>query len=253
MNRYCLIYALLLWATLVEGKIALLDPEMAPEEIRPQVMQGFYILFETKKYAPQYAGDKLSCTNCHFSCGNTLGGEGNGISLVGVPRLYPKKLPNQQEESLAQRINACFEKSMHGNPMPVDSQEMKAMIAYLEWISSGVPPGTKLSWLGVKKLRTSYQPDPKKGEQTFAVNCAMCHGKDGQGEPRADDLSYPPLWGKGAFTHNAGMNKLETFAGFIYENMPYQNVGLTVEQALDIASYVTSQQHPSPRSLKESP
>src|SRR5437868_4689265 len=60
----------------------LVDPETAPEKIRPLVMKGLYTMLETQKHAPAYAGDRITCTNCHFSGGNTLGGENNGISLV---------------------------------------------------------------------------------------------------------------------------------------------------------------------------
>ncbi|CCB86057.1 c-type cytochrome [Parachlamydia acanthamoebae] len=225
-----------------EWRTTLLDPEMAPENIKPLVMQGFRILFDTKKHAPQYAGDEISCTNCHFNCGNTFGGENNGISLVGVTKKYPRAILDNPHYTLEERINACFTKSLNGKPVPLKSKEMKAMIAYLEWISKGV--SNQAPWLGLKKLRSHAIPNAEKGNALYQQHCAACHGKDGEGQLRPDNLKYPPLWGNHSFNQAAGMNDLPTLAAFIYDNMPYQEPRLTVEEVLDIAAYITSQPRP---------
>lgn len=41
--------------------------------------------------------------------------------------------------TLKERINGCMERSMNGEALPNDSREMEAMIAYLKWLSEGVP------------------------------------------------------------------------------------------------------------------
>lgn len=229
-------------------RFALLDPEMAPEAIRPLVMQGFYILKETKKNAPEYAGDSISCTNCHFNCGNTLGGPNGSISLVGVTHLYPKKLNGNPHYTLQDRINACFEKSLNGKPLPKKSKEMQAIMAYLEWISKDVPAGMPVLWLGIKPLRSHHVPNPENGAKIYSSECAMCHGKNGEGQQRKEDLSYPPLWGPHSFNESAGMNRLSTLSAFVYHNMPFQEPNLTVEEALDVAAFIKKQ--PKPK-LKE--
>lgn len=223
------------------NQFQLVDPEQAPESIKPSVMHGFRILMETKKYLPEYAGDRISCTNCHFAEGNTLGGEGGGISLVGVTRFYT------DTNALQQRINACFSKSLHGKPLPIESEEMKAIVAYLDWISKPTQKLATIPWRGVKPLRSSHVPNAQEGAQVYATYCASCHGSDGQGEKRNEDLSYPPLWGEGAFTKNAGMGKLETLASFAYFNMPYEEPHLNVEDILDVSAYIISQPHPNER------
>lgn len=216
----------------------LVDPEMAPPDIKPLVMRGYYIILETKERLPEYAGDRINCTNCHFGAGNTLGGVRNGISLVGVTKKYVK------EFSLAERINSCFEKSLNGKPLPVDSEPMNAMIAYLKWISGPAEKIEKMSWLGLQPIHSTHVPNPIHGEKLYQKHCYECHGSDGQGQPRKDDLSYPPLWGSNSFNSKAGMNDPSIFSCFIYQNMPYNNPALTPEEALDIASFVTKQQRP---------
>lgn len=226
------------------ARFDLVDPDMAPQDIKPLVSYGFRILLETQKYASEYAGGRLTCNNCHFDCGNTLGGANNGISLMGVSRKYPKHLLDKKEYTLGERINACFERSMNGKPVPLDSEMMKGMIAYLDWISHEVSPRSKLPWLGLKHLRSHHVPNPKNGEQIYATTCALCHGSEGQGQPRAHNLSYPPLWGPHSFNKRAGMNRLKTISSFVYYNMPYGQAFLTIEESLDVAAFVISQPRP---------
>lgn len=220
----------------------LADPETAGKDL-PLVMQGYRLMLETKKYAPEYAGDRISCTNCHFNAGNTLGGLNGGISLVGVTKKYPKPLPNGSTYTLAARINACFEKSINGKPLPEDGPYMQALLAYLDWISLPAANHTP-SWLGLKPLSTNVSPDPNRGAELYIKNCALCHGKDGQGQPRKKDLSYPPLWGEHSFNQSAGMNKISTLSSFVFYNMPYGEPSLTTEEATHVASFINKQSRP---------
>lgn len=221
----------------------LVDPELASAEIKPLVMQGYHILMETQKYLPEYAGDRITCNNCHFACGNTLGGSNGGISLVGVTKVYPRSLPGNKTLSLAERINYCFEKSLNGKPLPLDSQPMQAMLAYLEWISSKIPTANT-PWLGLKALKSRHTPDPKNGQKVYLTYCVSCHGSDGQGEPRDENLNYPPLWGSSSFNARAGMHSVPTLASFVYYNMPYTQADLSKKEALDVAAFINEQPRP---------
>ncbi len=229
--------------------IQLVDPETAPPEIHAQVMRGYNLMRYTHKLIPDFAGDLVSCSNCHFSAGNNLGGKNGGISLVGVSQKYPILLPDGKRYTLAERINACFEKSLNGKPIPIDSDDMRSFLAYLAWISSPVaayPEGTP--WLGLnRKMRVDHMMDPEAGKQLYAHRCALCHGKNGEGQRRNEDLNYPPLWGPQAFNTEAGMNVLPILATFIQNNMPYEDPSLTIEEALDIAAFIISQPRPSPK------
>lgn len=232
----------------LEGSV-LVDPEMAPNDIHSQVMYGYRIILETKKHLPTYAGDRINCTNCHFAGGNTQGGENGGISLVGVTHKYLPTNSNAKE-SLAKRINSCFENSLNGRSLPEDSEPMQAMITYLQWISSEITDLSQALWLGLKPLKSLriHEPNPQNGARLYEVHCIMCHGNDGQGQDRPDDLSYPPLWGKGSFNDAAGMNRVELISSFVYDNMPYQAPDLTEEEAIDVSAFITSQPRPIKRS-----
>lgn len=223
----------------------LLDPEEAPPAIRMSVMRGYHIVMDTQKYAKEYAGDRLNCTNCHFEGGDTLGGKNNGISLVGVTTQYPSYSARfDKTMTLADRINNCFERSMNGKALPDDSQEMKDIIAYLSWISKEVSHFKAIPWLGLPPIKSSHVPDRKEGEAIYQTYCAMCHQADGSGQIEGSIEDYPPVWGYASFNDGAGMSMLPMLAPFIYWNMPLGNPALTEEQALDVATYILYQTRP---------
>ncbi len=220
----------------------LVDPQQAPPQIHEAVRLGYHLILNTPKYASQYVGDRLSCTNCHFAGGNTTGGKGGSVSLAGIAAVYPTY--NSRKgivEDLPMRINSCFERSMNGKPLPPDSPEMVAIVTYLHWISKDMPIYQKISWRGLPDLKTTHKPDPEQGKHVYEVYCAMCHGTDGLGEI---DNHIPPLWGPHSFNDGAGMNIESVLAAFIYNNMPYPDAGLSAEQAQDVAAFISHQPRP---------
>lgn len=223
----------------------LLDPEQAPQYDHEAVMQGYRIIMNTPFYAPNYARDQLSCTNCHFMGGDTLGGKDNGISLVGVTTQYPRFSERDGREiDLAERINMCFTRSMSGNPLPVESDQMKAIIAYLNWISKEVMQIKNIPWLGLPKLKSEHVPNVAVGEKLYVKYCAQCHREDGQGGGiliGSMGKQIPPLWGPNSFNDAAGMSEIGKLAPFIYLNMPLGNAVLSEDQALDVAEFVLKQ------------
>lgn len=226
----------------------LVDPEQAPPEIRDSVMRGYRVVMFTGYYAPEYAYDELSCTNCHFCGGDTLGGKNGGISLVGVTTLYPQFSKRSGKViNLAERINNCFQRSMSGKPLPLDSQMMTDIINYLKWISKEVQHVKNIPWLGLPEIRSKHQPNPREGQKIYQQYCSACHQPDGQGGGVIDDIekkTIPPLWGPHSFNDGAGMSTMRMLAPFIYLNMPYQQAVLTEEQALDVAAYLREQPRP---------
>lgn len=226
----------------------LVDPAEAPLAIREVVEAGFRFMLHTHELLPNFAKSSLDCANCHFSGGVTTGGVNGGISLAGVAAEYPKFSTREQAvEDLAGRINNCFKFSLNGEPLPLGSAEMMAFITYLHWISQHYPIYGKAPWLGVKPLKSNHKGDKINGEKLFNIYCADCHGAKGEGKndfPDHPGVSIPPLWGENSFNQDAGMNIPETFASFIYHNMPYEDPRLHVDEAIDIASFITSQPHP---------
>ncbi len=232
-----------------KGKLRILvDPEQAPPRIREKVMMGYRLMTNTPRYASDWVGDKLSCTNCHFQGGNTWGGRNGSMSLVGVSEVYPRFNKRAGKEiDLATRIDGCFQRSLNGKPLPHDSKEMEAFLAYFEWISSPVKGEKEFPWLGLKPIRRKRAPDINKGKALYVEHCASCHGIDGAGTHLPGDeeiLNIPPLWGDESFNDGAGMHRPEIFAAFIHANMPYRQPILTEQEAFDIAEYVLNQPRP---------
>jgi thiosulfate dehydrogenase len=204
----------------------------------------------------RYAGNNLACSNCHLSAGTRK----FGIPLFGLYWDFPKYSARIGEPiSIEDRLNSCMTRSMNGKPMPVDLPEMQAMVAYLKFLTTGVPPGKDVPGLGTGKMpELKRAADPKRGKATYARACSACHGPDGRGIPRTHpivDLGYmiPPLWGPDSFNNGAGMGRLITAANFIHFNMPhgadYLNPQLSVTEAWDVAAYVVSQPRPAKANL----
>lgn len=218
----------------------LLDPELAPDEIKDQVMLGYKIVIDTPKFAKEFVGNNLVCNNCHFCAGNTLGGRNGGISLVGVTNVYPQySARSKRVINLKERLTNCFMRSMNGKAPPQNSETMDAVVAYLSWISMEVMHIKNPPWLGLKDLKSKHQPDPINGAKVYAAHCAICHQTTGEGTK-----GVPPLWGNNSYNDGAGMNTLPMLSSFVYYNMPYQEPTLTEEEALDVAAFVIQQHRP---------
>jgi thiosulfate dehydrogenase len=226
-------------------KFDLVDPECAPSDLLSIILYGYHIMLDTKGHAPDYCGNTISCNNCHFNAGNSLGGRNRGISLVGVTEIYPRFSKRDNKDiSLADRLDNCFRRSMNGKALPRDSLEMDAIIAYLTWISHEAGHASKYPWLGLKFLTSEHVPNEENGEKVYNHNCAICHGDHGQGTGEPGPEGVPPLWGNDSFNDGAGMNMVPMMASFVYYNMPYGQPTLTEEEALDVSLYITKQSRP---------
>lgn len=205
----------------------------------------------------RFAGNNLACQNCHLAGGTTK----FSAPYIGIDALFPQYRGRENTiGSLEERINGCFERSMDGKRLPVDSKEMRSIVAYMQWLSRDVPIGEEVEGRGYPDIEI---PDRKAnfehGEQVYANQCASCHQLDGAGlragQP-GDTLGYiyPPLWGEDSYNNGAGMNRVLTAASFIKHNMPlgatYENPQLTDEEAYDVAAYVNSQARPEKDNLE---
>ena len=98
--------------------------------------------------------------------------------------------------TLEERVNGCLLRSMTGTPLPINSPEMKAMIAYFNWLSAGLPRDVKVEGAGIGKVDNNLVPDPVHGKQLYEAKCAECHGSNGEGLKNArNEFVLPPLWG----------------------------------------------------------
>ncbi len=213
---------------------------------------------EVPDRSKRFAGNNLACGNCHLNAGTKK----FGIALFGLFGEYPRYSARAgAQATIEDRLNSCMTRSMNGRPLPVNSLQMQAFVAYIKFLSTGVPPGQVLPGLGVGKMpELDRAADPARGKQLYANTCVACHNADGSGIRRSlptTDLGYmmPPLWGSDSFNDGAGMARLITAANFIHFNMPhgadYLNPQLSPEDAWDIAAYVISQPRPHKAGLEK--
>jgi thiosulfate dehydrogenase len=199
----------------------------------------------------RYAGNNLACTNCHLQAGTKK----FGLPLFGLWGDFPQYSARAGADiSIEDRINACMTRSLNGRVMPADAPEMQAIVAYIKFLSTGVPAGRQLPGMGTGHMpELKRAADPQRGQQIYASVCAACHNTDGSGirnSTAGTDLGYtmPPLWGHDSFNDGAGMARLTNIANFVHFNMPhgtdYLNPQLTVENAWDVAAFVLSQPRP---------
>jgi thiosulfate dehydrogenase len=198
--------------------------------------------------AKRFSGNNLACQSCHLKAGT----QAYAMPLTGVWGQFPQYRGREGEiGTLEERINGCMERSMSGRTLPLDGPEMKAYLAYMKWLSTGIPDGAKLTGAGTMGVKEPDRAvDLGHGEQVFAQTCAVCHGKDGLGQRAATGNGYqfPPLWGPDSYNDGAGMARVLGAAAFVKHNMPFGTrfdaPVLTDADAYDVAGYINSKGRP---------
>jgi thiosulfate dehydrogenase len=200
------------------------------------IHQGKLIFDETPKYASEYVGNKLACSDCHIQSG-TAAYAAPMVNLAGLFPMFNKRAG--RIISLHNRIQECFSRSEAGKPLPEDSLQMKELVAYIDWLSRDEVKGQTYRGRGFVKL-PALTGDPVRGRAIYASQCAGCHGSDGAGVPPI----LPAVWGNDSYNDGAGMNNPVKMAAFVEHNMPQNHPGsLTSQQAYDVATYI----HTMPR------
>lgn len=242
------------------------EPPTVPRDLPADslIQYGYHLISQTYRYIGpdvadsemRYAGNNLTCQNCHIDGGTRR----RGGSFFGVTNRYPSyRKRSGKIGSIQDRINGCMQRSMNGHPLPFNSREMKAMVAYLEWLSNDVPQSKANEYKGFVSLKIpDVRADTSMGHQVFVKNCTRCHGNDGQGQllgkKRSGGYLYPPLWGPDSFNDGAGMHRVLTAAAFIKGNMPfgttYDHPVLTDLQAYQVAAYINAQNRPHKSGLE---
>ena len=215
------------------------SPDIIPDSrLGEQIRLGYQIVVNTQEYARPYVGNRLNCTNCHLDGGLNP----NAASFVGLAAVYPEyRARSARVNTLADRVNECFERSLSGRALPPDSFKLQAVVAYITWLSRGVPSGATISWRGLQRIDSRRPLDPVNGKQVFASKCAFCHGSDGLGT-----MAAPPVWGPQSYTIGAGMARVSMAAAFIKANMPRSwGWSLSDDDAYDVAAYINAQPRPN--------
>ncbi len=207
-------------------------PPLPGGDLGLAVERGRAILLATRDSLPGYVGNDLRCTSCHLDEGRRP----NAMPWVGVTARFPQyRSRNAAVQRLEDRINDCFERSLAGRPLRWDDPAMRDIVAYMAWLSTGIPQGSSVPGQGLP-LGSAEPGDTVHGAAVFSRECARCHGVAGEGM-----AANPPLWGPRSYTIGAGMARLRTVAAFVRHNMPFDRAGSLSEQdAQDVATFLTT-------------
>jgi thiosulfate dehydrogenase len=229
------------------------------------VKQGYFLITETSKNmgpmvsdsTKQFTGNNLACTNCHLKAGTQAG----SASWVGVTDRFPQFGGRSNTiGTIEDRINGCIERSMNGTKLPLESKEIKAIVAFMEWLGEGIPEERKKEFKGYAPIKIpNTAVNLERGKIVYTQECALCHKENGEGIRHIDaskGYQYPPLWGADSYNDGAGMNRVITSAEFIKGNMPFgqatwDNPKLTDEQAFNVAGYINSFDRPKKKNKEE--
>ncbi len=212
-------------------------------ELGARIRRGKQLVTRTREELPDYVGNGLHCTSCHLGAGT----QKNAGPWVGLLGMFPEyRARNAQTNTIEDRVNDCFERSMNGRVIPKDSPAMAAIVAYISFLSQDVPKGREIEGRGFPRLKPAPKPDRERGKGVYATRCASCHGAEGGGLSGPDGAyTFPALWGDRSFNIGAGMARLHTAAAFVKWNMPLGQGGtLSDQDAYDVADYFIHQPRP---------
>lgn len=209
------------------------------------IHQGKLVFDETPKFAPNYVGNALACSDCHLNSG-TAAYSAPMIDLSGLFPMFNKRAGHVI--SFQNRIQECFTRSEAGKPLPVDSWQMRALVAYVDWLSRDGEKGKPYFGRGFVKL-PKLAGNPIHGKMVYMSQCSGCHGADGAGVPP----ELPAVWGSNSYDDGAGMNNPAKMAAFVLHNMPQNNPGtLTPQQAYDVSAFIHTMPRPKFNTAYES-
>jgi thiosulfate dehydrogenase len=232
------------------------DPDQAAE-----VQRGYLLFLDTPNLAPGSVGGALSCGNCHLNAGQKEG----ALPLVGIAAVFPEyNRRSGRRFSLEDRVVGCFLRSLnaaglhtdaseeHENRTPhpdVAAPEVRALAAYLRWLSEGVTAEETRAWRGwgipPKRLIAVGRLDPRRGRRLYREKCANCHGDDGQGVD-IGGIKPGPLWGPRSWNDGAGAARIYALASYLRHSMPYTSPGsLSDEEAQQLAAYIDGKPRPA--------
>lgn len=212
------------------------ESEITDSVLLASVRRGKALLAFTRDSLPAHVGNRLQCVSCHPDNGTRR----NVMPWVGVYARFPQYRSRVGGiQVIEDRINDCFKRSMNGTALVPESRDMRDIIAYFAFLSSGYPVFAQVEGQSFPRV-PPLAGDTTRGASTFAAKCSVCHGADGAGT----DV-FPALWGPGSYNIGAGMARVQTAAAFIKVAMPQTAPGtLTDQEAYDLAAYINSRPRP---------
>ena len=239
-----------------------------PATMSSSAARGKELLHSTYKYlgaesgnlaanGRPFVGNKLACVNCHMADGT----QPNASPWVVVAKKYaPPGIFNARSNiflDIPNRVNTCMERSLAGEMIPRDSQWMKDIVAYMDFLATGLQPGYTFKQVKGQEFPAvallARAADPERGKDIFRDRCATCHQNNGQGVWLDDQKRYliPAVWGNDSFGLMSGLGRLATAATMVWGTMPRDKVNvmdvttrMSQEDAWDVSAYLLSNNHP---------
>ena len=129
-------------------------------------------------------GNELTCRSCHLKAGM----QPYAAPFVSTVATFPMMV-NNQVLPLSQRINGCMVLGLNGRPLPDDSREIQALVAYMVFVGKGTPKGVRVPGMGLMPIGfPTAVPDSRRGATVYAQHRLRCHTADGHGERRQWEL-----------------------------------------------------------------
>jgi thiosulfate dehydrogenase len=138
-----------------------------------------------------WPGNAFSCASCHAARpadsprlmpGAPLAGSTLRPSFWGAAVL-----------DLFEAVSVCYRRFMRGGALDRDSDDSRALYAYLDSLLAG--GAVETGAVAFTPVRTSAPPaagDPSRGGALFGRACAPCHGQPRSGAGRVGDSSVLP-------------------------------------------------------------
>ena len=212
------------------------ESELRDSVYRASAFRGRAILLATRDSLPGNVGNALRCASCHLDGGLRR----DAMPWVGSYARFPQyRARSGKVDLIEDRINDCFQRSMNGRALDRAGRDMRDIVSYLAFLSTGIPVGVEMEGQSFPRLQP-LKGDAGRGSAVFRSTCIRCHGANGQGTALA-----PPLWGPRSYNVGAGMARINTAASFIHSLMPIDRAQrLTPQQAFDVATYINTRPRP---------
>ena len=248
----------------IEPQVIQIDTTKIPDnKFGKAVKYGRSLMLNTAYYIGpngtkgRFLGNKMNCSNCHQDAGTKL----FSFNLMKSHEDYPQYRAREGKIlTLAERVNNCVMRPHNGKPLPLDGEEMVALLSYFKWINSFVAKGEPFPGQKNKSIDLpATAANPEQGKILYDMHCVRCHGKEGEGLLQKDKSTYqyPPLWGPEGYQPGSSMHRNIKQAQWLKANMPHDKATadkpfLTDKEALDIASFVNSDKihkRPNPKNF----
>src|SRR5205814_6320428 len=136
------------------------ESELTDSIYRASAMRGRAILLATRDSLPRNVGNSLRCASCHLDGGLRR----DAMPWVGSYVRFPQyRARSGKVDLLEDRINDCFERSMNGRRLDAAGRNMRDIVAYLAFLSTGIPVGAEMEGQGLPRLL------PLKGDATRGI------------------------------------------------------------------------------------